>query len=93
MSLIGNISLMLLSLNPLPTVAQITTSQTDRIEATVGGENNQVYQTIHQTIINHPRKVSIQRSSGNPQKRPEKSSRYSSHQQSEKIPHLRRNHY
>ncbi len=92
-SKIGGISFVLFSLITLPTIAQTTTSQTGSIEATVAGENNQVYQTIHQTIINHPGKGSIQRNSGNSQKRPEKSSRSSSHRHSENIEHPRRNHY
>ncbi|MDJ0598832.1 MAG: hypothetical protein QNJ37_08345 [Crocosphaera sp.] len=93
MSGIGWISISLLSLISIPTVAQTTTTQTGSIEANVEGNNNQLYQTIHQTIINHPGKGSIQRNQRNYQKRPEKSSRSSSHRHSENIEHPRRNHH
>ncbi|MDJ0730941.1 MAG: hypothetical protein QNJ33_13200 [Crocosphaera sp.] len=92
-SQIGGVSVILLSLIASPSVAQTTTSQTGSIEATVVGENNQVYQTIHQTIINHPGKGSIQRNPGNYQKKPKKSSRSASHRHSQTIEHPRGNRY
>ncbi|MDJ0843265.1 hypothetical protein [Crocosphaera sp.] len=89
MSQITWVSLTLLSCLTFPSLAQTTTSQTGSIEANVQGNNNQLYQTIHQTIINHPGKGSINRNPGNYPKRPEKSSRSSSHRHSETIGHPR----
>ncbi len=88
-SQIVSISISLLSLVSSPTVAQTTTSQTGSIEATIDGDNNQVYQTINQTIINHPGKGSLQRNQGNNQKNPQKSSRSASHRHSEDSEHPR----
>ncbi|MDJ0658703.1 MAG: hypothetical protein QNJ42_04355 [Crocosphaera sp.] len=85
------VSLTLLSCLTFPSFAQTTTSQTGSIEANVEGDNNQLYQTIHQTIINHPGKGSINRNQGNYPKRPEKSSRSSSHRHSDTIEHPRNN--
>ncbi|EAZ88584.1 hypothetical protein [Crocosphaera chwakensis] len=85
------ISISLLTLSPVPTFAQTTTSQTGSIEGTVNGDNNQVYQTINQTIINHPGKGSIQRNQGNNQKNPQKSSHSTSHRHSSDREHPRYN--
>ncbi|WP_107670587.1 hypothetical protein [Cyanothece sp. BG0011] len=91
MSQIGLISISLLTLISIPTVAQTTTSQTGSLEANIEGDNNQVYQTINQTIINHPGKGSIQRNQGNYQKTPQKSSRSASHRHSDDREHPRGN--
>ncbi|ACB50926.1 hypothetical protein cce_1576 [Crocosphaera subtropica ATCC 51142] len=88
-SQIGWISISLLTLLPIPTVAQTTTSQTGSLEANIEGDNNQVYQTINQTIINHPGKGSVQRNQGNHQKNPQKSSRSASHRHSQDREHPR----
>ena len=92
-SQIGLLAFSLLGLLNTPIFAQTTTSQIGSIEATVNGENNQVYQTINQTIINHPGKGAIRR---NPRKYPktqQKSSRSSSHRYSEAIKHPRNNNH
>ncbi len=48
------VSAALLSLLHLPAYAQTVTIQNAEQTATVSGSNNQVYQTINQTIINRP---------------------------------------
>ncbi len=90
-SQIGLVSVTLLSFINLPMLAETTASQTASLEATVNGENNQVYQTINQTIINHPGKGAIQRNQRNYHKTPQKSSRSLSHRHSDDIEHPRRN--
>ncbi|MEA5510356.1 hypothetical protein VB715_11330 [Crocosphaera sp. UHCC 0190] len=78
-------------LTNMPIFAQNTTSQTGNLEATVSGENNQVYQTINQTIITHPGMGSIRRNSSQ-DKNHKRDIRSSSHQHSEDREHPRKNH-
>lgn len=86
----GLVSVNLLGLVNFPVFAQTTTSQTGNLEATVSGENNQVYQTINQTIINHPGIGSIRRNTTQ-DKTPKQDIRSSSHQHSEDREHPRKN--
>lgn len=90
---IGLLAFSLLGLLNSPTLAQTTTSQIGSVEATVNGENNQVYQTINQTIINHPGKGAIRRNPRNYPKIQQKSSRSSSHRHSNAIKHPRNNNH
>lgn len=48
------ISTFLVSFIHLPTLAETATSQNGTQSATITGTNNQLYQVINQTIINHP---------------------------------------
>ncbi len=92
-SQIGFLGFTLLSLFHPPILAQTATSQTGSIEATINGENNQVYQTINQTIINHPGKGAIRRNQRNYPKTQQKSSRSSFHRHSDAIQHPRHNNH
>lgn len=92
-SQIGLISVTLLGMVNLPSLAQTTTSQTGSLDATVNGDNNQVDQTINQTIIyqNNPGMGTIRRNQNNGKKTPKSDVRSSSHQHSEDREHPRKN--
>ncbi|MEM8779635.1 MAG: hypothetical protein AAGF26_12335 [Cyanobacteria bacterium P01_G01_bin.49] len=90
-SQIGLLSVTLSGILNLPSFAQTTTSQIGNLEATVSGENNQVYQTINQTIINHPGRGSVRRNSEKFDKTPKKNSRSSYHRHSDDRKHPRKN--
>ncbi|ACK66314.1 hypothetical protein PCC8801_2295 [Rippkaea orientalis PCC 8801] len=60
-SQVGLITIALFGTIGVPSFAQNTSSQTAGMEATVSGSNNQVNQTINQTIINHPGVGSVNR--------------------------------
>ena len=92
-SKVGLLGFTLLGFFHSPILSQTNTSQIGSIDATVNGGNNQVYQTINQTIINHPGKGAIQRSQRNYPKTQPKSSRSSSHRHSDAITHPRKNNY
>ncbi|MDJ0510624.1 MAG: hypothetical protein QNJ64_15420 [Crocosphaera sp.] len=92
-SQIGLLCFTLLSLFNTSIFAQKNTSQIGSIEANVNGGNNQIYQTINQTIINHPGKGVIQRNQRNYRKNQPKSSRSSSHRHSDTIQHPRKNNH
>lgn len=87
-SQLGLASFTLLGLANFPSLAQTTTTPTGNQEATVSGTNNQIYQTINQTIINHPGLGSINR---NQNKEPKTNSNASSHRQNEAREQPRKN--
>lgn len=93
-SKIGFASAIFFSLTISHSSAQNTTSQTGSLDATVSGENNQVYQTINQTIINHPGRGAIRRRNRtNYNKTPKNKPKASSHRHSEQREHFRKNNY
>ena len=68
LSKIGQLSLVsaaLLGLVHFSAQAETATVQTGTQEAVISGDNNQVIQTINQTIINHPGRGSINRFGNN----------------------------